>query len=138
MIYMFGRLKKLDNPDYNPFNNKATLKEKIMEYYELRECEEPYIWAKEHFILRDTNKEVSLEFQESIKRRVREQTLNRYKKLGYTIIDNAYSDKSVPKWEHTHIIKPKHFRTIQDINNWALKLMRDNTKWNKRDVLKNK
>ena len=115
---MFGRLEKLHNPKYNPFNSD-TLVKIVGECYELRKCEEPYIGAEDHLILRDTNRELVLELQESIKRRDKEQLIKRYKRLGYTIIENAEEDKSVPRWEHTHIIKPTRFISFKELNKWV-------------------
>ena len=117
MIYLFWRIEKLHNPEYNPFNSKTLIKE-VWENYELRACEKPYIGASEHLILWDTGRERVLEMQESIRRRSKEELINAYKKSGYTIVENAYENKSVPKWEHTHIMKPLQFKTLEELARW--------------------
>lgn len=101
------RSSKLDNPNYNPRDNKKTLVKDYLNYT-LMECEEPYDYTETHLILRDKGRDflkVTNIPQYNIKLREKESILKEYKKLGYAVVENPENHKSVLEWEHIHLLR---------------------------------
>lgn len=116
LFRIFWRLKKLDNPNYNPFEADTLIKE--TPWFDIRKCEEPYLFTNDHLILWWKTKDI---FSKTGKEINYFDITRSYKEKWYTIMENPIDSRSVPKRDHTHIMKMKELN-LYDMKQTIAKL----------------